>query len=237
MTTPGDLHVVRRPQLDDRLGRQVVHDPQSKRFLVPRAVDLPVASFRHRVFDPDPTPFQQIGCCTGCDQCIRADTAGNRVRGTVLGMADAIKFYSWASANDPWPGAYPPEDTGSSGLAAAKAAKFYGVIDRYEWIVQGVDVLLTQLRSRPVGVGTWWTDNMFNVDPESLIIGEGGAEAGGHQWSLIGWSRRFNAFEGQCWWGDDWAQRSLFRIRKQHLADLLADDGDAHVSYRAGATG
>lgn len=235
MTQPDDLHVVRIEQTDSRLGRHVVHDPHSRAYAVtaPRSADI-TRSFRHRVFSPTPLPRQTIGNCTGVDQCVRADAQGNRVRNVILGMDDAVKIYSRATELDPFDGTYPPTDTGSSGLAAAKAAQEMGIIERYEWIFGGVDQVLATLRDRPVGVGTRWDNNMFHPEPNTFLVRPGGGVAGGHEWAVIGWNVRFNAFEGLCWWGSDWASHGLFRIRKEDLADLLADDGDAHVTYRKG---
>lgn len=238
----GDLHVVTVDQQDPRLGRQVVHDPQSRRFAyaVDPVTELPARRFRHRVYDPYPTPAQRIGCCTLVDQAVRANTKGNRVRGEVLGMAWAEKWYEWATRNDPWPGSYPPEDTGSSGLAAAKAAQEAGVVARYEWLFAGARQVLAALAGadgkppRPVGVGTWWYADMFDPDPETLLVRPTGGRVGGHQWTAIGWEPRLQAVEGYCWWGPGFGQGGRFRIRLGDLDELLADDGDAHVTYRAG---
>lgn len=231
-----EVHVVRAEQADPRLGRQVVHDPRSRRYEHPRATDLPTRSFRHRVYGPRRTPAQRVGCCTGVDQCVKANARGNRVLGKVLGMDTAERLYSRATEIDPWPGSWQPDDTGSSALAACKAAREAGLIERYEWIFGGVDQVLAALRERPVGVGTWWYDAMFEVQPGTLLVEPTGRRAGGHQWTVIGWDRRLDAFEGLCWWGD-WGAGGRFRIRRQHLAELLADDGDAHVAFRAERNG
>jgi hypothetical protein len=229
-----EIKTIQLPSTDFRLGRHVEHDPRSRAYAVTTRRVTTVKSFRHKVFDPTPTPNQRIGCCTGVDQCVRADARGNRVRGEILGMDVAVSIYRRATVLDAFPGSYPPNDTGSSGLAAAKAAKEAGIIDRYEWIFGGIDQVLETLRERPVGVGTVWYNDMFNPDPRTLLVSPTGGVAGGHQWSVIGWSQRYDAFEGFCWWGPDFGSGGMFRIRKQHLAHLLADDGDAHVTYRTG---
>jgi hypothetical protein len=43
----------------------------------------------------------------------------------------AVRVYSAATKIDPWPGDYPPDDTGSDGLSAAKACKALGLIPGY----------------------------------------------------------------------------------------------------------
>ncbi len=237
-TDPSELYVVRYDHQDRRLGRDVVHDPESRRYAADRSVDLPTRSFRHRYYNPRPNPDQPVGCCTGCDACVKANTAGNRVRGVTLNMDDALRIYSRASQIDPWPGSYPPDDTGSSGLAACKASKEFGIIARYEWLFGGVDQLVTRLRDKPVGVGAVWMWDMFNPDPVTGLVSLSGGDAGGHQWTAVGYNKKLDAVEGLCWW-DGWGlnRSGLFRIRRRDLQTLLDLDGDAHITYRAGANG
>ncbi len=227
-----DLRVVEVAQQDQRLGRQVVHDPRSRRFAAPRELDLPTRSFRHRIYGPRAIPNQRVGCCTGVDQCVKADARGNRVMGQILGIDTAETLYSRATQLDPWEGDWPPTDTGSSALAACKAACERGIIERYEWIFGDEDQLLAALCKRPVGLGTWWYSGMFDVDPETLLVEPTGVKVGGHQWSIIGWDKRLDAYWGLCWWGPDFGDRGMFRIRRQVVAELRADDGDAHVTHR-----
>lgn len=230
-----DLKVIIVDQTDERLGRQIVHDPRSRNYEhEPLRLDdnLRDLQWRHRVYGPREVPRQRVGCCTGVDQCVRGNALGNRKRGVVLDMACAESLYSRASQLDPWAGQWPPTDTGSSGLAACKAAKEQGLITRYEWLFSP-EAVLAALREIPVGFGGMWTNDMFDPDPRTLLVEPTGGPAGGHQWSLIGWSREFQAFEGLCWWGESFGDRGRFRIRYDHFADLMADNGDAHVSYRA----
>lgn len=235
-----DLHVIVAPQEDHRLGRQVVHDPRSRSFAFPAAAlpELPTRRFRHRVYGPQPTPAQRLGCCTMVDQAVRANTVGNRVKGQVLDLAWAERWYEGATRLDPFPGAYPPDDTGSSGLAACKAAQEAGIVARYEWLFAGARQVLAALAGTdgrpglPVGVGTWWLEGMFDPDPETLLVRPTGRRVGGHQWSVIGWEPRHRALVGQCWWGPGFGDHGRFLIGLDDLDALLADDGDAHVTYR-----
>jgi hypothetical protein len=238
MTT--DLHIVTVEQQDPRLGRHVVHDPASRNYAY-RALavpDKPKKPRRHKIYGPRTTPRQKIGCCTGVDQCVKRDAAGNRIKGVVLNMADAEHAYSIATGLDGDGQQYPPTDTGSSALYACKAAQQLAWIERYEWIFNGAAGVLAALVGTPgkpgrcVGVGTWWYQNMFDPDPKTLLVTVAGPKVGGHQWTITGWEPRFDAFEGLCWWGPDFGANGRFRIRYADLDALLADDGDAHVTYR-----
>lgn len=224
------------PQLDPRLGRHLVHDPRSRGFAYPvaPAAALPTHRIRHRIYDPRPTPAQQVGCCTCVDQCLRGNAAGNRVHGTVLNLEDAMRLYTITTSLDDIEGEFPPTDTGSSGLAACKAATQVGFISRYEWIFTRAGGVLAALTDKPVGVGTWWYQDMFQPDPLTLLVKPTGRMVGGHQWSIIGWEPKLQAFEAKCWWGPDFGNNGVFRIRYADLEALLADGGDAHVTYRAG---
>jgi hypothetical protein len=233
VTSPDDLKVITVPQEDPRLGRNCVHDPRSRRFAF-QATETPRRDITLRVYNPRPNPNQRVGCCTGVDAAVKANTAGNRVKGVVLGMDDALKVYSRATQLDPWPGSWEPDDTGSSGLAACQAQVEMGWIDRYEWIFSGTDGIYAALtQGRPVGVGTWWKARMFEIDKMSGLIDVSGERVGGHQYSIVGYRKRLDAFIGLCWWGD-WGMdaQGRFLIRRASLQDLLMDDGDAHVTQR-----
>jgi hypothetical protein len=218
VTSPDQLHVVTVPQLDPRLGRQVVHDRRSRAF--PFRAEAPAwRDITLRVYGPRTRPNQTIGNCTGVAECVMGDTIGNRIAGVTLNMDDAVRIYSRATELDPWDGQYPPTDTGSSGTAAANAAVEMGIA--------------TRAAGHSVSVGTWWLHDMWNVDQATGLINVGGDRDGGHQWCVVGYSKRYDAFRGECWWGA-WGFRNTgrFLIRRQDLAELLSDDGDAHVSYR-----
>lgn len=226
------LHVIRIEQQDERLGRHVVHDERSRRFEAPRRAVVRRNKV-HRIYDPRPNPNQVRGNCTGCAETMMANTVGNRVAGSVLGMGIADKIYSRATELDPWPGSWPPTDTGSSGTAAAKAAVELGIGESYEWYF-GVDATLDGLQFYALSVGTWWTFDMFNPDPKTLRVRPTGGKAGGHQWLLRGHDVSASKtigkqiVEGACWWGG----YHYFRMTVDDFADLLADDGDVHRTRR-----
>lgn len=213
-------------QHDNRLGRHVRHDEQSKGFALPVTVDRSTWHDKAiRVYDPTPNPNQVIGNCTGCSKSNSLNAVGSRLKGRVLNMADADALYSWATRDDPWAGAWPPDDTGSSGLAAARAAQAYGVGGAYQWLFGGADqVVQTIMAGRVVSVGTLWYYGMFDAFPDAPVT-VGGGVAGGHQWTVRGYDVSSDWLMGRCWWGgfrDFW-------IKRESLQYLLDQDGDAHV--------
>jgi len=236
MTSPDDLYAVRINQADPRLGRQIVHDPRSRRFAAaPRTTTAKRQNRSHRIWDPHPNPNQVIGNCTGVAECVMGNSAGNRHKGVTLDMQDAVRIYSLATSLDPFDGAYPPEDTGSSGLAAAKAAVQLGIGDRYEWYF-GIDAVLDGLQDHTLSVGTWWYWDMFNATSQNRLVRPTGGKAGGHQWALYKHDVSVSKLSigkqrvgGICWWGS----YRYFELTVDDFAELLADDGDVHRTIRA----
>lgn len=154
--------------------------------------------------------------------------AGNRVAGVILNMDDAHKFYHYASIFDPFDGEWPPDDTGSSGLAAAKAAKKLGLGGEYRHVFGGADeVVQLIMLNRAVNVGTWWYEGMLTPMARQ-VIEPVGPKVGGHQYLARGYDAPRDEVIIRCWWG---SYRDV-RIKRKHLNELLMDDGDAHIQDR-----
>lgn len=225
-----DLEVFKVEQKRPNLGRQLVHDPRSKAFPA-RTVIIDRSTWidkRIRVYDPTVNPNQCHGECTGCAKSMEFNAVGNRVRGVILNMDNAHKFYSKATSIDPFEGTWPPEDTGSSGLAAAKAAQLLGFGGEYRHVFGGADdVVQLIMQGRVVNIGTWWYDSMFHPN-SSGIIAPSGPIVGGHQYIARGYEKARDLIRIRCWWGsykDVWIKRS-------DLNKLILDGGDAHIQDR-----
>lgn len=210
------------------LGRQLLHDSRSRAFpMAARTGAIDRSTWRDkavRLYDPLPNPNQRVGCCTGVAKCSQLNAIGNRVRGRVLDMQDAESIYSENTKIDPWPGTWPPTDTGSSGLASAKTAQAMGLAGEYRWLFGGADeVVQNVVEGRVISVGTWWHWDMFRQDADGRVKPTGGL-AGGHQYVIRGYDADKDWVLGRCWWGefrDFWLARS-------DLDTLLRDGGDAH---------
>ena len=209
------------------LGRNKVHDSRSRSFAAGLAVDRSTWKNKFiRVYDPIPNPNQVVGCCTGVSKCSQLNSAGNRVTGRVLNLKDAERIYSRNTQIDPWEGSWPPEDTGSSGLASCKTAIEFGLGKEYNWFFGGADeVVQAVMNGQVVSVGTWWYWDMFDKNASGLIGGDTGGLAGGHQYVIRGYYKTKDWVLGRCWWGTEF--RDFYMPRAQ-LNRLLFDDGDAH---------
>jgi hypothetical protein len=156
-------------------------------------------------------------------------------------MADAQAVYTLATRLDPFPGQMPEQDTGSSGLAAAKAARQLGLLSGdYRWLFGGADEVVQHLmdpRTRtPVSIGTWWYEGLFRQRMDAThampLVEPTGRRVGGHQYTARGYHKPTDTVGIRCWWGAGYRD---VRIKRLHLHDLLMDDGDAHVAVRVAA--
>lgn len=109
-----------------KLGRLVRHDPRSRAYPAAAAPVLRSVTWRRygATLDQGDT-----SSCTGHAMAHAVNTRPTHKTGTrLLTHQDALRLYSAATHLDPWPDTYPPDDTGSSGLAVAKAARDAGHI-------------------------------------------------------------------------------------------------------------
>jgi hypothetical protein len=219
------------------LGRRVEHDPRSRMFafVPPRAVAAKTVRWRRYgpVLDQG-----SVGACTGfaMAQWLNCKPAHNP-RGGYVDNDDALMLYALATRHDPWPGTftYPPpggQDTGSSGLAACKAAKEFGLISAYRWIFNGVDALKEALRFSPVMAGTVWLSRMFAARPiagQAPFLQVSGSEEGGHEYLIVGWNERSGYFTMCNSWSGSWGLNGNARIWADDMAELLRRQGDLVV--------
>jgi hypothetical protein len=211
---------------DLRLGRHIEHDPRS--LLYPhRAVPggrRPIKSVRWARTAPA-LDQGELGSCTGNAMTGALLTAPFGMTG--LDEQFAVRLYSQATKLDDVAGEYPPIDTGSSGLAVAKAAKAQGLISGYRHATSLLDAL-DALMDGPVITGVAWYENMFTPDGDGEVR-IGGAVAGGHEFEVFGVDEDLQRV--WCWqsWGSRWGLNGTFYLNFSTWGDLLDDNGDVTV--------
>lgn len=230
------------PSTDPRLKRYVEHDEASRAYALPTEGAIDKSTWtdkRVRLYDPVPNPEQTIGNCTMCAEAMVLNAVGNRRTGVVLNMDWALRGYEWETANDEFPGQWPPDDTGSSGLSAAKAAQHSGDGGVYQWIFGGADGVVQAIMSgRAISVGTTWYDAQFTGSKlyyGKPVVAPGGSIAGGHQYVAHGYAHASDRVLFRCWWGPEDGSLDVHRdfwMSRGDLNDLLADQGDAHWQVR-----
>jgi hypothetical protein len=199
-------------------------DERSRAFRAPLAAEI--HTVRHTHYGP--VLRQWVGSCTGHSATQNLNCRPLHVPRTPYKTdGTAMYIYQLATTLDPWPGAYPPEDTGSSCLAAAKAAQQLGMISAYRWAF-GYNEMLAALMLQPVVVGTVWNDRMFNPGRYGFLD-VSGSVVGGHAYLITGYAAYAGYFTILNSWGVDWGRRGYARIKAADMRRLIEDDGEAVV--------
>lgn len=213
------------------LGRNVQHDPVSRNFAAvatraPRTILWP---HNAPVLDQG-----EVGSCTGnaMAQLVNTalwTTAREKVKGhgKFMTEADALTLYKAATRLDEDPDHYLPTDTGSSGLAVAKAAAKQGFTGSYLHAF-GLDHMLSALQAHPVICGTSWTSDMFTPNRKGFVRPTG-EDQGGHEYLCLGADveGKFLTFLNS--WSDGWGKKGRFFITFADYDQLLRNEGDVVV--------
>jgi hypothetical protein len=210
-----------------RLGRHLHHDPKSLDYPMADFLDRSVPLASRRWMRKLPALDQgNLGSCTGnaCTGHLATHPLHmpSGWKGLHYNEATAVDLYSLATQIDEFPGQYPPEDTGSSGVGVLKAAQQKGWIDNYFWGFSLDDALRWLSQKSTIIVGTIWTDQMFTPDANGFLIPKGSV-AGGHEYELTaltitdstpgqeqGWVEMENSWTPS--WGKRVVPRSAFPI-------------------------
>lgn len=192
---------------------------------------VPLRTVLHRRYG---LPFDQgnLGSCTGnaVAGCLNTKPL-HLVGGRMFREADAVRIYELATQLDGFAGTYPPTDTGSSGLAACKAAKQLGFIKEYRHAF-GIDEALQALQVAPLITGSDWWSDMDTPTPQGFVYPTGYVR-GGHEYEVLGYvkgKRPYVVFENS--WGLDFGINGRFKMFVEDWAKLLAAQGDVTILLR-----
>lgn len=140
--------------------------------------------------------------------------------GTVRAVTNA--GYSWAQANDEWPGT---QYDGTSVRAGAKWMVTQGLLAEYRW-VWDVETAIAYLRSEeggPLVGGFDWFSGMSRPDSKGYVEPTGRWE-GGHAFLVYWYSERTDAFSCFNQWGPQYGvgnDGGIFYIRRPAMQYLL----------------
>jgi hypothetical protein len=221
-----------------RLGRHLALDARSLAYAIERELEV-LAGVSIRPADhhsPLPVLDQgNLGSCTGnagtyATAALVGAAGLNRLQlhnlalsgNAVLDEKWAVELYSDATVDDGFPGTYPPDDTGSSGLGVARALKAAGLIGRYVWATS-LQGFATLLQRGGVLMGTPWLEAWFEPDADGFVDSDPGwvntPVAGGHEVyveALESWDDRdphASVIRFRNSWGDEWGDHGSGRMR------------------------
>jgi hypothetical protein len=211
---------------DSRLGRHVFHDSRSRKFdLVMQAgTRLPTEAIRWARRGP---VFDQgdLGCCTAAAALGLLMTEPFSIDQT-YSIDDVRAFYTAETRIDGVRGVWPPDDTGSTGLAAMKVLKRRGVITAYSHAFSP-RVAVAALARGPIAVGTIWLNSMFEPTSGRIYLDPASGVAGGHEYVVDGWDPRTQRVHMTNSWGEGWGKDGGATIEYGDFAWLLSRRGDA----------
>jgi len=158
-------------------------------------------------------------------QCLNTSKfTASRPKRHYLDESYARLLYAKATTLDNIPGQWPTNDTGSSGLAVAKAGKALGYLTGYQHAF-GFDHFLAAIQLQPVIVGTNWYQDMFDIDGQGYVSVTGDL-AGGHEYLALGVDVTHRYVTCLNSWGQSWGRKGRFRVTFDDFTQLLNQDGD-----------
>ena len=226
------------------LGRHVEHDDRSREYAFQLPAKLQgqqLQSVRHQRFIPV-LDQGNVGSCTGnaAEGAAGTGQVFQAIPPTVPAKPNptdargdeflAVALYSAATDLDNIPGDYPPDDTGSTGIAVAKAAVKMGLFAGYQHTFTLLDAL-TALQLLPQMWGINWYTSFDQPDANGLItITPGATVRGGHEIvadeldvtrGLVGFTNSWSAA-----WGPIGGR---FYMSWTDLEKLLGQQGDVTI--------
>lgn len=143
---------------------------------------------------------QRVGSCTANGV---AHTLSTWPFDGQLTEDDAERIYSLATTLDPFPGQWPPTDTGSNGASAALAAKKLGYTKLDFGAVDTIEGLQVALQRSSCVVGVDWYTGFFNPTSCGEMQMTGAIE-GGHAPQAIAWDAERKRVIIRNSWGPEW---------------------------------
>lgn len=208
------------------LGRFVQHDDRSRDYPAALADSLHSVQWARRspILDQG-----NLGSCTGNAAAgwLATDTATRKGHTDVTEKL-AVDIYSKATHLDRVPGVFPPTDTGSSGLAVAKALVALGLTAGPYRHAFGLTHALQALQTGPVLVGITWLTGCDTPD-KSGRVKYAGTVRGGHE--IL--ADQIDVERGLIWfansWSTAWGVSGRFCMTWADFGKALAHQGDVTV--------
>ena len=207
-------------------GRLVNHDPRSRAYLAPRTPDAgPVV---HKIYG-QVLDQGNLGSCVA-NAATHALNAQGYKKWYEWPRTEkfAVAVYGEATALDPFPGTYPPEDTGTDANSLCKALRARRLIRGWGHVFDPGH-LRGAIQLHPVLVGFEFDEGFANPDANG-IVSPGGKVLGGHETLIYGWDGKNYWVRNS--WGPSWGKGGDYFVSEDHLWEKLSAQGDATVLVR-----
>lgn len=177
--------------------RHKAHDKAQRAPVMPVSASLTSVFWKSNL--PEPLDQGNLGSCTGnaSAQCVSTQPFSLKLTET-----NAVTIYSLATKLDSYAGAYPPNDTGSSGAAACKALVQLGYAKLCSNFVSYADAL-ARVQSQPIIVGVNWYASMYSPNACGGLTVSGALD-GGHEIEIVGYDVGNKRIWLQNSWGNSW---------------------------------
>jgi hypothetical protein len=241
-----------------RLGRHIEHDPRSLRYahgVLPKTA-IKSVSWTRRIPILDQG---NLGSCVGnaATGLLGTDSAGRTATPNItisaagaaashslftagehaLDETFAVALYSLATILDGVSGQYPPTDTGSTGIGAAKALKALGLAGAYTHAFS-IAALNSALQTGPVLIGINWYNSMFDPKADGqIVVDTASGLAGGHELELTAFDASVGEYEVPNSWAQSWGKDGCGYFTTAALTELLSLQGDITVPALTAAPG
>lgn len=221
------------------LGRHIEHDERSRDYAYQASIVRKLRKLTHGTTGGILNQGQ-IGACTGfatAKACNSRPIIDPLKGDKTLTNEDGLDLYHRATIADGYPGEWPPDDTGSSGLAACKGAKDRGLITSYRWAFNLDDALQALMRGC-ILIGISWYEGFDRPRSDGLVTISGSVR-GGHELCVRGYDPTVSSSASQAliWldnsWTDGWGLKGRCCMTVATLEVLLADGGDVAVPWEA----
>lgn len=210
-------------QQDRKLDRLVEFDSRSRSFPIRTLVaDKPRRSYTWSC--PVFLDQGREGACVGFAWA--HDAAARPKVVPLVDDLDAFDIYHRARVLDQWPG---EGYDGTSVIAGVKAMQERGWVKTYRWAFGEDDLALAVGYRGPAVLGINWYTGMFRPDVDGFLKPSGNIE-GGHAILCHGYSVRDGGYyKVHNSWGQGWGVNGEARIRREDMARLLSELGEACI--------
>ncbi len=214
-----------------RLGRHYEPAPLSAKLAAAaRRVTRRARPLVSQVWRRYQAPFDQgdLGSCTANALYGCLVTGPFYQPGLVVDQGMVQALYSAATRLDTVAGHWPPNDSGSTGLAACKAAERMGLIAGHHHIFSLSGSLQALSFTGPLMIGITWYDSFdAPIGPGArLDISPNAESRGGHEVEVTRIDVPNRLIGGPNSWGTGWGDRGYWTMGWATFERLIAEKGD-----------